>query len=178
MKYCWETSALSWSCPISPELKGDLWGCCGASNSSNFLLQGLRFYWVLCKGKWKISMYVLNSTFLKCVTMELKLGIAFGVWTVKKSQIFHHVLAVKYLKVMKIVWIKILISNINECLYICLLKLKLDINEKKGSSKLSSSSLVTRHVNSTVGTVCPVLVVPHITSLLFKLSLLLPDSTL
>lgn len=157
MKYCWETSALSWSCPISPELKGDLWGCCGGSNSSNFLLQGLRFYWVLCKGKWKISMYVFNSPFLKCVTMELKLGIAFGVWIVKKSQIFHHVLAVKYLKVMKIVWIKILISNINECLYICLLKLKLDINfkRKKNNSKLSNLSLmVTRNVNSTLGTVC------------------------
>lgn len=137
MKYCWETSALSWSCPISPELKGDLWGCCGGSNSSNFLLQGLRFYWVLCKGKWKISMYVLNSTFLKCATMELKLGIAFGVRLVKKSQIFHHVLAVKYLKVMKIVWIKISISNINEYLYICLLKLKLDINVKKKKKKES-----------------------------------------
>lgn len=169
MKYCWETSALRWSCPISPELKGDLWGCCGGSNSSNFLLQGLRFYWVLCKGKWKISMYVLNSTFLKCATMELKLSIAFGVWLVKKSQIFHHVLAVKYSKV--IVWIKILISNINEYLYICLLKLKLDINVKKKKkrnflSTLSSPSLmVTRNVNSTLGTVCPGGVTHHIPAL-------------
>lgn len=65
--------------------------------------------------------------------MELKLSIAFGVWLVKESQIFHHVLAVKYLKV--IVWIKILISNINEYLYICLLKLKLDINVKKKKKK-------------------------------------------
>lgn len=58
---------------------------------------------------------------------------------------------------MKIVWIKILISNINECLYICLLKLKLDINfkRKKNNSKLSNLSLmVTRNVNSTLGTVC------------------------
>lgn len=83
----------------------------------------------------------------------------------KKSQIFHHVLAVKYLKVMKTVWIKILSSNINECLYICLLKLKLDISEKKGNSKLSSPSLVTRNVNSTVGTVCPGGATHHIPAL-------------
>lgn len=76
--------------------------------------------------------------------MELKLGIAFGVRLVKKSQIFHHVLAVKYLKVMKIVWIKISISNINEYLYICLLKLKLDINvkKKKESEKETANFLV------------------------------------
>lgn len=44
----------------------------------------------------------------------------------------------KYLQVMKIAWIKILISNINGCLYICLLKLKLDINLKKKKGKLQT----------------------------------------
>lgn len=63
MKYCCETSVLSSSCLILLELKGDLLGCCDRSNTSNFLLQGLRFHCCCARENKKISMYVLVYIF-------------------------------------------------------------------------------------------------------------------